>query len=963
MSALATMKEPEDTEPQGHQHTASTTQHSQSSLEQKRERPTTQAPKLTIIPFEIDDSVASASSSAASSPTSSTFPGSMPQKVSFRFSSPVFYDQKLHIYQSLSALYQRLGRSIVKYPHVLMALQYSIATIHGTTLYFLSVILSIAQLIMITFTVENLDWIQSHKPLMHEWNSRFPGFVFPAMDIGSEDEEDALEDSINHRGGRYWASKKKLKNCDDPASDWPHSEEFKRCQNIKQSMNSTLRKRLYKYQQWIPCTWAAEEGAAFESEGSEIDAPSNIRHTFVSKRVTFNEQVLVFGRGRSSQVSQPPPYEITPIIGHATHAPEIVSHTTEAPHTTNNSASTQASKEDVPVSTTTLPKSSPSSADMATLDTLLQEEAKFQESMVSEDINSSGSSSPVFQPDARRTPISPSSAPTSATFQDTTPHLPATPPPSVAPSVAPSVVSNTPVQPCPIVDTTNHKTLARIGSLLHLHLHHGNGHPKNGVCRSATRSELEEATQPVLPSPPPPQQPNTESDVISLASVKPEQEDKQETLSRSSSLSLKTRASRSFSVGLPKRHHNNGTEGEDSDNASLEHGSADKHKNLMYRIVHPQRYKRELEQHQSEKEQQRLLTLVQLQHRLILGTEGENAPSSPRSSGTFSSPSDPSTALCGNAYYYATSAEFVEGLGAHDSVISTSVGTSFPEELQAKKSKNRTKQPPPLALAAATTCSNGEGVHAETTEQHSQKSPHRSLFKRDSKKTEAGSGVRPRSTSQLHQFFHPGHKHTQSTTSPIRPATICSETALMEYDQSAVSPAVRFASHGRSNSRAFTTFTALGVPVNPPVKTAVAPPNAVCPISAMLPSQDPAMEHTTFAAFSFPSPGVSPTNSASPSPRNSLNVMPIDQVIHDGDVTDDGRFGDHDNQEPETHMHQQSEQGQQEIPLIDKGDSVHVAELKSDGNDSMDNSSEPAATKPHRGLSFIRKLSIKKKKN
>ncbi|KAF9403410.1 hypothetical protein BGX21_004452 [Mortierella sp. AD011] len=956
------MKEPEDTESQRCQHTVSTTQHSPVPLEQKNERPATQIPKLKIIPFEVDDSINSASSSATSSPTSSTFPGSIPQRVSFRFSSPVFYDQQLHIYQSLLTLYQRLGRCIAEHPHTLRALQYSIAAIHGVTLYFLSVILSIAQLIMITFTVENLDWIQSYTPLMHEWNSRFPGFVFPAMDIEDEDEEDLFEDSIVHKGGQYWASKKKLKDGVDSTSDWPNSNEFKRHQSIKQSMNSTLRKRLFKYQQWIPSSWAAEESVTSEeSEDSGASVSGKTRHTSSNKRVTFNEQVLVFGRRRSSQGPLPPPYEITPTMDHTTHAPEVVPRTIEAPRITDSSVSIGASKEDVSASTPTLPKSSPTSADVATLDALLQEEAKFQETIASEDVNGSGSASPVLQSDSQCATTSPRPAPTSPTFQDTTSHFPATPLPSAAPGVASSIVSSVPVQPCPIVDTTSHKTLARISSLLHLNLNHGNGHPKNGLCRSKTRSESEEATQPVHPSSPPPptpQRPSTESDVISLATVVPQQEDKQGTIERSSSLSLKTRGHRSFSVGLPKRNQNNGAEDEDSDNTSLENGSADAHLNLMYRIVHPQRYKRELEQQQSEKEQQRLRTLVELQHRLILGTEDENMPSNPRSSGTFSLSAGPSTTLCGNVYYYATSAEFVEGLGTNNSVISTSVGTSFPEELQAKKSRNRVKQPPPLMLtAAATTGSNGEGVHTETSEQYTQKSPHKSLFKRGSKKAETGSGVGPCSPSQMHQLFHPGHKYTQSTTSLIRPSTICSETELAKYDQSSAASGVRFASHGRSNSRNFTTFTALGVRVCPEVETVIAPPNAVCPISTMLPSQDPAMEHTTFAAFSFPSPGVSPTNSAAPSPRNSLNIMAIDQAIRDGDMLNCYSHSEGlDDQKLGMHIDQHSEQGQQETPLEDK-------ELKSDGRDNAVDSSDPAATKPQRGLGFIRKLSLKKKKN
>ncbi|KAF8969079.1 hypothetical protein BGZ46_010735 [Entomortierella lignicola] len=926
MSALPSTMEMSDTKSLGHLHADSMVQpisslgqpSSGQATPKKREQ---QVQKLTVVPFEANDYVASASSSVSSSPTSSTFSGSSDptqQKVSFRFSSPLFYDQKLHIYQLLSTLYQRLGRYIDQYPHVLMALQYSIATIHGATLYLISVILSIAQLVMITFTVESLDWIQTHQPLMREWNSRFPGFVFPALDIESGDEDDTYDPSLDHKDRRYWASKKKLKDGNDPSHDNAPSEKFTRRQSIKQSMNSTIRSRLAKYQQWIPCSWAAEETVPYgDSEDSEASGPNS--HSLGNKRVTFNEQVLVFSRRRSSQAAQPPPYG----MAMPAYASENNSHATEE-FQTAHSVTDLGSDEDTFMSNTMISKPTPSATNMNALE---QEEAEYQDSMASSDVNGSGSSSPVIsQPDIQRNSVSPSESFTSETFQDTT--------------IAQHEVTPIPAQAPSIPMQTNHdihKKPSKIGSLLH-HLHHGHGEEKKSVSRSTSRSESEESTRPVVTStqPPPSQNPNTESAVVSLTTMTPLQEYVQEGVTRSSSLSPLTRGNRSSSLGLPKHNHS----GEDSSDG----GEGDKHKNLIYRIVHPQRYKRELEQQESEKEYQRLLTLVQLQHKLILGEEGSTP-----SEATASSLADPASALCGNAHYYATSAEFVEGLGAPDSVISTSVGTSFPEELQAKKSKSRSKQPAPLiiAAAAATATGSSEANPAETTEHHTQKSPLKSLFKRNSRKMEADSGSKLHSPSHLHQFFHPGHKHTQSTSSLIRPATICTETTLSKYEHDAPNP--RHSHHARSSSRDFTTFTALGVPVVPPVQTKAVPTSAVCPFSAVLPSEDPAMEHTTFAAFSFPSPVPSPITSSAPSPRNSMNMS---QVDHGSDVT---------GQEEETYA-QYRQRAMREIPLEDKNSILNAAEPNPDGNENINNSNE-STTKPRRSFSLIKKLSHKKKKN
>lgn len=955
----------------------------------------------------------SATSSASSSPTTSTISSSSDfglasQAVSFSFFSPLFYDQKLLIYHFLLEFYQRLGRCIQQHPAVLLMLQYSVATIHGCTIYLLSVILSVAQLIMITFTLENLDWIQAHKPLMLEWDSRFPGFVFPAMDIDSADSEDECPDPLARRpqgqrkSSRYWNAQASLKGGDDLVDDGYQSEEYQQRWTIRQSMNSTLRKRLVKYQQWIPSLWNAEENRIQEDLEQEVedDAISaecqeleeryssrlrralvrtlsgNIRSTH-SKRVTFNEQVLVFGRRRSSQASQlstsPNAVSMTAINADAVRVDA------EEPHPATHQGDMQPPISVAKEASNTCSMSDPgATGGHAQRSAVVQDELLHQQKMASEDVDGSGALSPLFKLDHARDQSTQVSAPPMSTSPS-------------ASSSSPSSAAN-PSSPATVTTRDLKRSISvpmKIGSFLHRHQQSNqrNAEPLQSTPRhSATFSESSTVSQNPRALP-----------AHLVAGDTPAAESGTEVPSSPRTLPLLgLRARRSLSLGMarPNSHPSAQSSARSGGGASLERQSSSgrSNKNFIYRIVHPQRYKRELEQQWTEQERQRLLALANLQHRHILASDKED-DSTPNLTGMEAT----GPVLCGDAYYYATSAEFIEDLGAPNSVISTSYGISFPQELQRNKSKNifRSQQRPASydfgcrqpSLVYPTGCGYGpEGDQARLLPQQQQ---HFSLFKRGNKKT--GNEQRAQSPNRPHQLFcHPGHSQTQSTSSLLQPpgshmsgnqpssASEASDdsdrTTPPAFSSTAAAGAHRLMSRGRSDSRSFATFTALGLPSRPaqdPIASAHG--TMACPTVPGPPfrsSRDPAMEHTTFAAFGFPSPTHSPVVSAPASPRHSTSSMPTDMMpsrleamneFHAEVVRGHTFLGNDFGSAVDADMILR--QQQQEL-LLDQEDDLADSESHDTSFSSTSSglSGNELAPRPSRGLSFMRRLSIRRKK-
>ncbi|KAK3805974.1 MAG: hypothetical protein JOS17DRAFT_612524 [Linnemannia elongata] len=863
--------------------------------------------KLNTTPSSAGYCSDSANSSASASPTLGSH-----DAVTFTFSSPLFYDQKLYIYHTLLAIYKRLAKCIEEHPIVLLMLQYSVALIHGFTVYLVSVILSIAQLIMIAFTIENLDWIQSYKPLMCEWDSHFPGFVFPALDIDSEEDDDDAYASKTvsrvHKGGRYWQAQSILKAGDDSVDDGYHSEESQQQLIVRQSMNSTLRKRLAKYQNWVPLLWSPEENSIQEAseeteeeqgtDETEDHYSARIRRALVrtlsggnyqptkgKRRVTFNEQVMIFGRRRSSQVSQefPTGDESLSFTSSSVSSDTVkssatsASHAEQAPSTGILFREHQSHPSAGPMITSA---STTSPMDREKLATLAREEAEYQQRTASEDTNGSGTSSPTF------TPTSPAESTSTV---------------SSASSCSAAVKSATARVIKQSGDLRRSSSVpTKFGSFLNRH-QTGNQEPRSTSPRhSSTFSESTTVSQNprVLPDHLDPQQDNT-----------------QEAVSPRSAMSLGTRAKRSFSLALPRpnisnSNHNStsslvtSTEPNNKDPSPLNRqGSATK-KNFMYRIVHPQRYRRELEQQLTDRERQRLLALAHLQRDHILGADSldPNARFSSTEAAAALRASD--SVLCGDPYYYATSAEYIEGLGAPNSVISTSFGTSFPEELQrhgrsSSGSKGRSKVTRPASYdfdckpIEVHTGACGYGSEGETSssrmtgklEKSMSTGPHHGFFRRESKrKSEGITKDRTQSPNRLHQLFsHPGHKksHSSSTSLDAVVTAVSKDAGALDaaaipsqgghstppvFSSPTAANAHKLLSRARSNSRTYTTFTALGTPAYPPAQPMIA-----AQFSGAL--TEHGMEHTSFAAFGFPSPTNSPVHSAPASPRHSTSSL------------------------------------------------------------------------------------------
>ncbi|KAG0299160.1 hypothetical protein BGZ97_003842 [Linnemannia gamsii] len=856
----------------------------------------------------------SANSSASSSPTQGSH-----DAVTFTFSSPLFYDQKLYIYHNLLALYRQLAKCIDEHPFILLMLQYTVALIHGFTVYLVSVILSIAQFVMIAFTLENLDWIQSYKPLMCEWDSHFPGFVFPALDIDSEEDDDDLHASKSisrvHKGGRYWQAQATLKAGDDSVDDGYHSEESQKQLIISQSLNSTLRKRLAKYQNWVPLLWSPEENSIQETseETEEEQGPeetadhysARIRRALVrtlsggnykpakgKRRVTFNEQVMIFGRRRSSQVSHEfsAGDESLSITAPGVSSDAVKSSTVSTSQAEQASSTSMDIREQQCYSSAEpmiTSYSSTSPMDCEKLATLAHEEAEYQQRIASEDTNGSGTSSPTF------TPISPSE---SASSVSTT---------SSCSSTAKSVTARVIKQSGDLRRSSS--VPMKIGSFLTRH-QTSNQEPRSASPRhSSTFSESSTVSKNprVLPN-----------------HLEPQQDSKQEAGSSTpprSPMTLGTRAKRSFSLALPRPNAANNNNNNNSNTpdlvTSVEPNNKDpsaldrqgslskKNKNFMYRIVHPQRYRRELEQQLTDRERQRLLALAHLQRDHILAADSLDTNARFASTEAAAALRASDSVLCGDSYYYATSAEYIEGLGAPNSVISTSFGTSFPEELQrhgrsSSGSKGRSKLVRPASYdfdcrpVEVHTGACGYGSEGETSSSRMtgnlgktmSSGPHHGFFRRESKKKNEGvTKDRTQSPNRLQQLFsHPGHKKSHSSSSSLDAvvATASKETGSAMnavpvqggrssppvFSSPTAANAHKLLSRARSNSRSFTTFTALGTPAYPPAQSMM---TVQC--SEALAVHE--MEHTSFAAFGFPSPTSSPVQSAPTSPRHSTSSM------------------------------------------------------------------------------------------
>ncbi|KAG0337085.1 hypothetical protein BG004_007791 [Podila humilis] len=747
--------------------------------------------------------------------------------------------------------------------------------------------------------------------------------------------------------------------------DGYHSEETQKRQTIGiSSMNWILRRRFVKCHQWMPSMWSAEDNSIVKDDQDQVvdesdkesankdtsmesmNRYSSIRRALVrtlsgsvkpskSKRVTFNEQVLILGRRLSGDVAKETASSSSPSVpANLSMTPHTVPE--DVPSTAKGSPALEAGSK--PATATSGLDTSNRTLTAAQTNDILQEETEYQTTIAAQDINGSGSSSPVCH--------------------HCSAHSTASLPPELSPAASATSSSSSQMSSDSSV-TKDSPELRRsasaplkLGSFFNRNNHRGNSNsnvPQQNTLtqHSATFSESSTLGQNpraatvniTLPS-----YSSTGTCTATTSFMVPQRQELSSAESTPrSSLSLGTRAKRSISLVIPRPNSvisaTSTVDSPKSNSSSTElQGSIGrKNKNLMYRIVHPQRYKREMEQQLMEQERQRLLTLALLQRRELLAAE------------TTADSVGAKDHLCGDAYFYATSAEYIEGLGARNSVISTSVGISFPEELQDKKPqfKNRGTRPRPASYEYGYTpkalfpgmydSSSESDIATETSgtaARSSQETPRsRSfVFKRGEKKngsvssTKSSKGTRSNGPpNRLQQLFsHPGHKQTQSTSSLIHPpgsaGTYSTATAEMGlqglpievlnvsledehllpepvFSSSAAAGAHQLLSRARSDSRTYTSFTTIGTtPAFPPTQSTF---SAICSKSSG--RTQTSTDRTSFADFGFPSPTLSPVDSMQPaSPRHSTSSVHSDMVYSSVEY----RAGEQEEQQQQHHHHE-----------------------------------------------------------
>ncbi|KAF9923224.1 hypothetical protein FBU30_006690 [Linnemannia zychae] len=842
---------------------------------------------------------------------------------SFSLSSPYFYSEKVYIYHALLTTYRHLAKFIGERPMILLGLQYSAAVIQGLTIYLVSVVLSIVQFIMIAVTFENLDWIQSYKPLMCEWDKHFPGFVFPALYIDFDDEvkDDPYIKTPPHipKDRQYWQTRTHLKSDDDSVDDGYYSEESQQQSTTGRSMNSSLRKRFCNYQNWIHMLWSSDDKRTQstsgdtdeeqQSDNSAHDYSAKIRHALVRtlssgdyrptkgrRRVTFNEQVMIFGRRRSSQVSQE--FSLDAEIDHTTD-PIVV------PNSIHSSiaATSQANMEEKVGPNTEisdgqkgLSLAGPTSVSISpilsinceNLATLKHEEAEYQQRAASEDTNGSGSSSPTFAPSISSEPLL----------------IASSDPSSVMPVVDKIVGDSSDLSRSNSVPTKTGSFLSR--------RQNSNQEPSVTSPRHAStfsESSTVAKNPRVLPD-------HLATSVITNAAAEPQQDIMKEAASLTtsrSSFSLGTRAIRSFSLALP-RSSNNSTQTpttvveSKSDASIMDQQGSKMNNNFMYRIVHPQRYRRNLSEKLINDERQRLLALARLQREYILNTDSLDANTDSLFLKKTKEACGGNSVVCGDPYYYATSAEYIEGLGGANSVTSTSFGTSFPEELMHRGHKpssgliGRSMVSRPASydfnresVELQANASNGYGSENETSSSRRTNilnrsiltGPHHGFFRRVTRKRSENftltSNDRPQSPNRLQQLLsHAGQKKSQSPTLSSEAVISVSPRESVVQNQmptrgGRLSPPIfssptaatahKLLSRARSNTRNHTKPLDPSMPVHSPAQSMTQPQFS----SISLSSNE--MQHTSFAAFGFPTPASSLAHSAPVSPRHSTSSM------------------------------------------------------------------------------------------
>ncbi|KAG0339695.1 hypothetical protein BG004_006703 [Podila humilis] len=156
-----------------------------------------------------------------------------------------------------------IGDKADRHPLTIAMVQYAMAATKAVALYSLSVICSLVHSVTIIATIQGLDWLQTFWPLVLEWDSFLFGVVFLTMEIDLG--------SMDPANKRYYLTK--------------HAEEAEQARSQNNSAiihDKSASQHFHRY-------------AKPSNSVSSIGSNSSNSSSGSGKRVTFHEQVMVFG--------------------------------------------------------------------------------------------------------------------------------------------------------------------------------------------------------------------------------------------------------------------------------------------------------------------------------------------------------------------------------------------------------------------------------------------------------------------------------------------------------------------------------------------------------------------------------------------------------------------------------------------------------------------------------------------
>ncbi|KAF9973852.1 hypothetical protein BGZ73_002882 [Actinomortierella ambigua] len=267
------------------------------------------------------------------------------QPLEFTFLSPLFYNQKMQAWHTIKDVYRSLARTVDRHPFALLTVQYSVALVHGMTIYLLSVLLSLAHLLVIAATMEKrLGWRSGLKRLgaldyesnvsLHEeekeararlghrsrhrsarsdralaassgWDAalrhrltRWNQWAVPSIWDSASSTEQQSKENDTHTGG----DEDTTTRSPQPLTRWTEGVDY----TVDESYPSRLRKAFVKtlsggFQQTALSTNTGASTHTIHHKTTAMTAASSSSSPSTTrKKVTFSEQVIIWGRRRSS---------------------------------------------------------------------------------------------------------------------------------------------------------------------------------------------------------------------------------------------------------------------------------------------------------------------------------------------------------------------------------------------------------------------------------------------------------------------------------------------------------------------------------------------------------------------------------------------------------------------------------------------------------------------------------------